>query len=230
MPLAQLCHLSVTSPATCKCIGPFWCWFPGGWVCVCSRTLWIPPKDSPVRLGVSLATTTPSDFYRFFKALCLCVGTLSCSVCLIPQLFLPQALSAPSCPSPSLLPVWMNVSSLTPWLSDFHTVQYSGRSVFFFLIGGCCVFWLYEKVKCIYLCLHLGQNSRQNSFKNQELVQWWGIIGVQAWKDRKAELRPAVGLFLLCSHLLMRNWWKKMSCVGQVRQKLESKCPQRWEP
>ena len=26
------------------------------------------------------------------------------------------------CPSPPLLPVWMNVSSLSPWLSDFHTV------------------------------------------------------------------------------------------------------------
>ena len=116
-------------------------------------------------------------------------------VCLTPQLFLPVYLhinvgpsclqataspgppatalsSLPGCPSPPFLQVWMNVSSLTPWLSDFHTVQYSGRSVFFFLIGGCCVFWLYEKVKCIYLCLHLGQNSRQNSFKNQELVQW----------------------------------------------------------
>ena len=30
--------------------------------------------------------------------------------------------SPPCCPSPSLLPVWMNVSSLSPWLSDFHTV------------------------------------------------------------------------------------------------------------
>ena len=28
----------------------------------------------------------------------------------------------PSCPSLPLLLVWMNVSSLTPWLSDFHTV------------------------------------------------------------------------------------------------------------
>ena len=30
----------------------------------------------------------------------------------------------PSCPSPPLLPVWMNVSSLSPWLSDFHTVRF----------------------------------------------------------------------------------------------------------
>ena len=36
--------------------------------------------------------------------------------------------SLPSCPSPPLLPVWMNVSSLTPWLSDFHTVRFSVHS------------------------------------------------------------------------------------------------------
>ena len=30
--------------------------------------------------------------------------------------------SLPSCLSPPILPVWMNVSSLTPWLLDFHTV------------------------------------------------------------------------------------------------------------
>ena len=30
--------------------------------------------------------------------------------------------SPPRLPVPPLLPVWMNVSSLSPWLSDFHTV------------------------------------------------------------------------------------------------------------
>ena len=34
----------------------------------------------------------------------------------------------PSCLSPPLLPVWMNVSSLSPWLSDFHTVWFSVSS------------------------------------------------------------------------------------------------------
>ena len=38
----------------------------------------------------------------------------------------------PSCPSPPLLPVWY---FLTPWLSDFHTVQFSGSS-------GCFCFWI----------------------------------------------------------------------------------------
>ena len=90
-----------------------------------------------------------------FEALFPCTGTLDCPVCLTPQLFLPvyphvnvgppgppaaasPAWSAscrlamhplhPSCLSSPLLPVWMNVSSLTPWLSDFHTVRYSGSS------------------------------------------------------------------------------------------------------
>ena len=36
--------------------------------------------------------------------------------------------------SPPLLPVWMNVTSLTPWLLDFHAVWFSGsfRFLFFF--------------------------------------------------------------------------------------------------
>ena len=39
-----------------------------------------------------------------------------------------QEPSLPSCPSLPFLAVWMNVSSLTPWLSDFHTVQFSVTS------------------------------------------------------------------------------------------------------
>ena len=34
----------------------------------------------------------------------------------------------PDCESLSLLSVWMNVSSLTPWLSDFHTVESGSTS------------------------------------------------------------------------------------------------------
>ena len=44
--------------------GSFLCWFPGGWICVCSRTLWFSPTNSPVTLGISPTTTTPTDFYR----------------------------------------------------------------------------------------------------------------------------------------------------------------------
>ena len=46
----------------------------------------------------------------------------------VPQPLPCRESSPPGCPSPSLLPVWMNVSSLTLWLSDFHTVRFAGSS------------------------------------------------------------------------------------------------------
>ena len=55
-----------------------------------------------------------------------------------------------------LLPIWMNVSSVTPWLLDFHTVQLSGSSGFF-LKNWSLSFWLFKEAKRIYLSLHLGQ-------------------------------------------------------------------------
>ena len=42
------------------------------------------------------------------------------------------------CPSASLLLVWMNVSSLSPWLSDFHTVRFSVSSGCFLFLNCCC--------------------------------------------------------------------------------------------
>ena len=46
--------------------------------------------------------------------------------------------SLPGCPSLPLLRVWMNVSSLSPWLSDFHTVQFSVSSGCFLFLNCCC--------------------------------------------------------------------------------------------
>ena len=57
---STLCRFSVTSPTTHKQIGPFWCWFLGRWACVGSRTLWVSPTNSPVKLGVfPAASSTP---------------------------------------------------------------------------------------------------------------------------------------------------------------------------
>ena len=145
--------------------------------------------NSPVRLGVTpAAASTPWVFsVRGFEALFPCTGTLGCVICLAPQLFLLvyphanmglpslpapalttpvlqllpcQESSPPSCSSLPLLPVWMNVSSLTPWLSDFHMVQLSVSSgCFLFLNLLLSFFWLCKKAKCIYLHLHLGWKS-----------------------------------------------------------------------
>ena len=46
----------------------------------------------------------------------------------------------PSCPFLPLLPVWMNVSSLSPWLSDFRAVRFSVSSGCFLFLNCCCTF------------------------------------------------------------------------------------------
>ena len=150
--------VSVTSLTSHKKIGSFWCWFPGGWVCVHSRTLWVSPMNSPVRLGVSPAVSTPTGvFSQTFEALFPQAGTLGCAVCLAPQLFLlvcphanvwppapppcPES-SPPSCPSPPFLPDWVNVS-LSPWFSSSMQFDFLAVLVvpvfklFFYLSFGC---------------------------------------------------------------------------------------------
>ena len=122
----------------------------GGWVYVSSRTLWVSPTNSLVRLGVSPAAATPTHFYsqKFWGFIfphwnpalhglshspvvppslssCKC-GTTSCCLASHPL--------RPSCLSASLIPVWVNVSSLTPWLSGFHTVRFSGSSGCFLFV------------------------------------------------------------------------------------------------
>ena len=169
-------------------LGPFGADSPGGWACICSRTLWVSSTNSPVRLGVALADAwTPTGvFSEWFEALFPRAGALGCAVCFAPHLFLrvylhenvgpptppvppcficqllpywpaaalPAPLhnlpplwvhqlscyesSLPSCSSPPLLPVWMNVSSLTPWLLDFHTVRFSVSSGCFLFLNCCC--------------------------------------------------------------------------------------------
>ena len=116
-----------------------------------------------------------------------CSVTLGCTICLAPQcsswfthtqvwycplhqplLVLTQSSSCclavspvcPSCPSLLLLLVWMNVSSLTPWLSDFHTVRFSVSSGYFLFLNLLLSFlWLCKEAQCIYLHVHLGWNS-----------------------------------------------------------------------
>ena len=118
-----------------------------------------------MRLGIPpAATSTPTGvFSPWFEALFPHAGTLGCVVCHLVHQLLPcwpaEALltllhnlppqwvrqlppcresSRPGCPSPPLLLVWMNVSSLSPWLSDFHTVRFSVSSGCFLFLNCCC--------------------------------------------------------------------------------------------
>ena len=54
-------------------------------------------------------------------------GSASCRLALSPL--------RPGCPSPPLLLVWMNVSSVSPWLSDFHAVRFSVSSGCFLFLN-----------------------------------------------------------------------------------------------
>ena len=69
----------------------------------------------------------------------------------------------PSCLSPPLLLVWMNVSSLSPCLSDFHTIRFSVISGCFFVLKLLLsFFWLCEEAQCVYVHVHLGQKSSRS--------------------------------------------------------------------
>ena len=87
---STLCWTSVTPSATHNQIGPLWYWFPGGWACAHSRTLWISPTTPPVGLGVSPSTaSTPTGvFNQRFKALFPHTEALGCTVFLAPPPFL----------------------------------------------------------------------------------------------------------------------------------------------
>ena len=86
MPLAQLAFSHF--PSTHKQIGPSCCWFLCGWACVHSRTLWVSPTNSPVRVRIPIGFYS-QNFWGFIS-LCWNPGLHG----LAPQLFLPVSLHA----------------------------------------------------------------------------------------------------------------------------------------
>ena len=77
-------------------IDPLWFWFPSGWACALSRSLWISPTTSPMRLGVSpaAAPTTAGIFSQRFGALFPHTGALGYRVCFVPPPLVPVYLCA----------------------------------------------------------------------------------------------------------------------------------------
>ena len=80
---STLCQFSVTPSTTHNQIGPLWCCFLSGWVCVRSRPLHVSPTNSLVRLGVSptSASTPTGVFNQWFEALFPRAGALGFAVC-----------------------------------------------------------------------------------------------------------------------------------------------------
>ena len=92
--------------------------------------LYFPPHWNPGLHGLSCSPVVPSGL-----STCKCGTARSSSRCLTTSPL------RPGCPSPSLLIlVWMNVSSLTPWLLDLYTVRFSGSSGYFLFLICCCPF------------------------------------------------------------------------------------------
>ena len=84
---STLHRISITPSATHNEPWPLWCWFPSGWACARPRPLWVSPRTSPVRLGVSpAAAPTPTGvFNQRFEALFPQAGALGCAVCFDPH-------------------------------------------------------------------------------------------------------------------------------------------------
>ena len=94
--------------------------------------LYFPSLEPCVAWSVSLPTWSS----RF-----ICMQKWDCLLCQpqptpVLQLLPCQESSPPRCPSPPLLSVWLNVSSLTPWSSDGNSSVLSVLVVFCFQI--CC--------------------------------------------------------------------------------------------
>ena len=131
-----------------------------GWTYVHSRTPWVSPTDSLVRLGVSpTAASTPTGvFSQWSEALFPRAGTLSCGVCHpVQQLpshgsFLPQLPVSP--PPTGLNECFFFISFVVrlPYSSVFCKFW-----LFYVLKFLLSFFWLLEEAQCVYLRLHLGR-------------------------------------------------------------------------
>ena len=131
-----------------------------------SRTLWVSPTSSPVRLGVSpaAASTLTGVFTQRFEALFRCTGALGCVVCFAPLPFLlvylcsnvgPQGLLAAAWPAPFHSPPPCCKSS-GPWLSV--SAPPTGLDEYFFFVSVVvglpyssifCQFWLFFDFKLL---------------------------------------------------------------------------------
>ena len=144
--------------------------------------LWVSPMNSPVRLGVSPTASTLAGFSaRSFESLFPLTETLSCMVCLTPQLFhliyLHTNVGLPTTPATALLRWW--VLSATPTGLDecfFFNSMVVGlpyRSIFW-------QFWLFFVFKFVVFFL---------------LVVWGGKVYVPMYPSG---LEVLLIFFLIC--------------------------------
>ena len=109
--------------------------------CLNSHRFWgfISPHWNPGLHGLSCSLIVPPALSAH-----KCGTTWSSNCCLA------MCPLCPSCLSPSLLPVWMNVSSLTPCWTLYSSIFWQ-FCFFLFLNLLLSSFWLCNEAKCIYL-------------------------------------------------------------------------------
>ena len=101
--------VSATPSASHNQIGPLWCWFLSRWTCAHSRSPWVSPTTSSVRLGVSPAAspTRTGVFNQRFEALFPRDRALGCVVSFAPAVcpgLSVRKCGAARCYSPLCLP------------------------------------------------------------------------------------------------------------------------------
>ena len=87
-------------------------------------------------------------------------------LCTSPALHTSLRISA----SPPLLPVWMNVASLNPCLSDFHTAQFSDYSGWYLFCSLVVIFVVVWEGEACYLHLYLDQSLKINLVSLRQLL------------------------------------------------------------
>ena len=154
---------------------------------------------SPLRTLVCMVCPVPQLFFQLFTCKCgtACSTSHQLTYSGSPATVLPAQTSSHSltmhplhtgCLSPPLLPVWMNVSSSIPWLSDFHAVWFSGSSSYFLFLNLLLFFfWLCNESNCTYLCLHLGKKSEERYLFSKDL-NWKDIVWSCHWTLYKERL------------------------------------------
>ena len=127
--------LGVSPTATSNCTGVFSQWF---------EALFSPHWNS------GLGCLSPGSAAAASQASCSFAHPTPQSSTSLGPLALPCHKSyLPSCPSPPLLLIWMNVSSLSPWLLDFHSVQFSVSSGCFLFLNCCHSFGCQGGTVCL---------------------------------------------------------------------------------
>ena len=130
-------------------------------VCMWGHGVCQPPPCGVCQLQPGLCLST----------ICHLAGSTSCRLSMSPL--------HPSGLSPPLLLVWLNVSSLSHWLSDFHTVQFSVSSVWFLFLNCYCPSFGCARRHSVSTCTSILARNPRECFDDYQMGVACGGMGVE---------------------------------------------------